>query len=108
MYCKPRLHKLYRGSGHAPLDKKKLKIGFSETTYPAFSGSNAINRSTQGMNYSYVFFVVSLVMHNSHALISKPFQSRANCKLFHVKSLLISSQSGGFLLCDSALSMQFC
>ena len=49
----------------------------------------------------YVYFVelsvLSLVIHNSCALFSKPFQSQANCKLFHVKSLLISSQSECFL-----------
>ena len=93
MYCQPRMHELYRGlRGHAPLEKK-LKTGLSETTYPAFPGSGAIN--------SYVYFVElsvpSLVVHNSRALFSKPFQSQANCKLFHLKSLLISSQSEYFL-----------
>ena len=73
--------------------KTNLKIGLSEKTYPAFPGSNAIN--------SYVYFVelsvLSLVIHNSRALFSKPFQSQANCKLLHVKSLRISSQSECFL-----------
>ena len=76
MYCQPRIHELYRGvRGHAPLEKRNLKIGLSEMTYPAFPGSNAINL--------YVYFVelsvLSLVIHNSRALFSKPFQSQANC-----------------------------
>ena len=87
------MQELYGGvRGHAP-PEKKLKIGLSETTYPAFPGSNAIN--------SYVCFVqlsvLSLVIHNSRALFSKPFQSQANCKLLLVKSLLNSSQSECFL-----------
>ena len=89
VYCQPQMYELYRRVwGRAP-PKKKIKIGLSETTYPAFPGSNAIN--------SYVYFVelsvLSLVIHNSRALFSKPFQSQANCKLFNVKSLLISNQS---------------
>ena len=93
VYCQPQMYELYRRVwGRAP-PKKKIKIGLSETTYPAFPGSNAIN--------SYVYFVelsvLSLVIHNSRALFSKPFQSQANCKLFHVKSLLISTQSECFL-----------
>ena len=92
VYCQRQMYELYRGvRGHVP-PEKKMKTGFSETTYPAFPGSNAIN--------SYVYFVelsvLSLVIHNSRALFSKPFQSQANCKLFHVKSLLISSQSECF------------
>ena len=72
MFCQPRMHKLYRGvRGHAP-PKKKIKIGLSETTYPAFPRSNAIN--------SYVYFVelsvLSLVIHNSRALFSKPNSSK--------------------------------
>ena len=96
VYCQPRMHELYRGvrgHAHAPPEKKKTKIGLSETTYPAFPGSNAINL--------FVYFdelsVLSLVIHNSRALFSKPFQSQANCKLFHMKSILISSQSECFL-----------
>ena len=89
MYCQPQMYELYRGvRGHAP-PEKKMKTGLSKTTNPAFPGSNAIN--------SYVYFVelsvLSLVIHNSRALFSKPFQRQANFKLFHVKSLLISSQS---------------
>ena len=102
MYRQPRMDKLYREFGACSPGKKKMKIGLSETTYAAFPGSNAINHSTQGMNYSYIFFVelsvLSLVIHNCHALISKPFQSQANCKLLHVKSLLISSQSECFCM----------
>ena len=93
VYCQPQMYELYRGVRGHVLPEKKMKTGFSETTYPAFPGSNAIN--------SYVYFVelsvLSLVIHNSRALFSKPFQSQANCKLFHVKSLLISSQSECFL-----------
>ena len=42
------MNELYRGGGavgvrgHAP-EKKKLEIVLSETSYPAFSGTNAIN-----------------------------------------------------------------
>ena len=95
VYCQPECTNYILGFGGMRMlnRKKKLKIGLSETTYPAFPGSNAIN--------SYVYFVelsvLSLVIHNSRALFSKPFQSQANCKLFHVKSLLISSQSECFL-----------
>ena len=78
--------------GHAPPEKKNGTLD-SRISYPAFPGSNAIN--------SYVYFVelsvLSLVIHNSRALFSKPFQSQANCKLFDVKSLLIYSQSECFL-----------
>ena len=59
----------------------------------AFPGSNAINSYVYCVELS----VLSLVIHKSRALFSKPFQSQANCKLFHVKSLLISSQSECFL-----------
>ena len=45
----PRMHALYKGvRGHAPTEKV-LKMGPSETPYPAFTGSNVIN--------SYVYFV---------------------------------------------------
>ena len=90
MYCQPQMYEFYRGvRGYASpkKKKKKMKIGLSVTTDPAFPGSNASN--------SYVHFVelsvLSLVIHNSRALTLKPFQSQVNCKLFHVKSLLISS-----------------
>ena len=47
--CQPHTHELYRGiPGHVP-PETFLKIGLSETPYPAFPGSNAIN--------SYVYFV---------------------------------------------------
>ena len=88
------MHELYRGvRGHADAQpEKKLKIGLSETTYPAFPGSNAIN--------SYVYFVelsvLSLVIHVFRALFSKPFQSQANCKLFHMKSILIAAKQSAF------------
>ena len=67
------MQELYGGvRGHAP-PEKKLKIGLSETTYPAFPGSNAIN--------SYVYFVelsvLSLVIHNSRALFSKSSKLQA-------------------------------
>ena len=96
------MYELYRGvRGHVPLEKK-MKIGLSKTRYPAFPGSNAVN--------SYVYFVersvLSLVIHNSRALFSKPFQSQANCKLFHVKSLLISSQSECFF--NGAIHLWVC
>ena len=72
MYCQPRLHKLYRGvRGHALPEKKKLKIGLSETTYPAFPGSDAINSCVYFVELS----VLSLVIHNSRTLFSKPFAS---------------------------------
>ena len=69
VYCQPQMYELYRRVwGRAP-PKKKIKIGLSETTYPKFPGSNAIN--------SYVYFVelsvLSLVIHNSRVLFSKPF-----------------------------------
>ena len=41
--CQLRMHELYRGSGGMFHRKKILKIGPSETPYPAFPGSNAIN-----------------------------------------------------------------
>ena len=89
MYCQPQMYELYSGvRRHAP-PEKKMKTGLSETTYPAFPEPNAINSYV----YCVEFSVLSLVIHNSRALFSKPFQSKANCKLFHVKSLLISSQS---------------
>ena len=47
--CQPQMHELYRGSRGMFPRKKFLKIGLSETPYPAFPGSNAIN--------SYVYFV---------------------------------------------------
>ena len=48
-YCQPRMHELYRGVlEHVP-SENFLKIGLSETPYPAFPGSNAIN--------SYVYLV---------------------------------------------------
>ena len=48
--CQPRMHELYRAvREHVPPFFFFLKIGLSETPYPAFPGSNAIN--------SYVYFV---------------------------------------------------
>ena len=92
VYCQPQMYELYRGFGGMLPRKKEMKTRLSKTTYPAFPGPNAIN--------SYVYFVelsvLSLGIHNSRALFSKPFQSQVNCKLFHVKSLLISSQSECF------------
>ena len=45
MYCQPQMYELFKAvRGHVSPDKKnKMKIGLSETTYPAFPGSKAIN-----------------------------------------------------------------
>ena len=47
--CQSRMHELYRGVREHVPPENVLKIGLSETPYPAFPGSNAIN--------SYVYFV---------------------------------------------------
>ena len=48
-YCKPRMHELYRGVRKNVPPGNFFKIGLSETPYPAFLESNAIN--------SYVYLV---------------------------------------------------
>ena len=47
--CQSRMHELYWGVREHVPPENVLKIGLSETPYPAFPGSNAIN--------SYVYFV---------------------------------------------------
>ena len=90
-YCQPRMHELYRGvRGHASPEKKNWKLDSGKRhTLHSLNWTQLI--------HTYVYFVelsvLSLVIHNSRALFLKPFQSQTNCKLFHGKSRLISSQS---------------